>query len=106
MVISGTDLPLSTFISHSPALRTGNSTATAPFTGNKASRPMAEQDTRSSRLMRRLPLNSSNGIVFARREHTPGVAKTCPAGNRRRSVKRAQRPLSGAIGTQRQAKET
>ena len=28
MVISGTDPPLSTFISHSPALRTGSSTAT------------------------------------------------------------------------------
>ena len=55
IVISGTDPPLSTFISHSPALRTGNSTATAPLTGNRASKPTAEQDTRSSRRMGTLP---------------------------------------------------
>jgi hypothetical protein len=55
IVISGEGDPArSTFISHSPALRTGSSTAAAPPAGNRASRPMAEQDTRSSRRMRRL----------------------------------------------------
>jgi hypothetical protein len=49
-------------------LRTGSSTATAPFTGNKASRPAAEQDTRSSRLMRGLPPEFFHDIVRTRSE--------------------------------------
>ncbi len=55
IVISGFGAPaLCTFISHRPALRTGNSTAPA-LSG--ASRPAAERDKRNNRLMGRLPLN-------------------------------------------------
>src|SRR6476469_4457425 len=77
IVMSGFGAPaFSTFISHRPALRTGNSTAPALI---GASRPATERDTRSSRLMGGLPLDFQLHLV-ARSEHTPRVAKTCPAG--------------------------
>jgi len=52
IVMSGAGEPeRSTFISHKPALRTGNSTAAASLTGSSASRAIVQQDTRSRRVL-------------------------------------------------------
>src|SRR6267143_1331960 len=72
MVISGTDPPLSTFISHRPALRTGSS----PATGQADQRPNKTQEAVVACV--RSP-EFFHDIVRAS-EHTLRVAKTCPAG--------------------------
>src|SRR4249920_3227355 len=79
IVMSGTGEPdRTTFISHRPALRTGNSTAAASPASSRAS---VQQNERSRRVMSRAPFY----LVLQ-------------AQAARRSEQRAQRLFGGAIG--------
>src|SRR5882757_3669686 len=81
IVMSGTGEPTRcTFISHRPALRTGNSTAPASLAGPSARRGSAKQNERSCRAMSALLLTSCFQALWAG------------------SVERAQRLCVGAIG--------